>query len=78
MRKRLKYWNGKCYDARHGGAFDRGMADFWYHRPRDPHMYSDSTISSLTITKDAMTEEQIDDYHAGYSCGKADGSQKEY
>ena len=30
-------FNGKVYDARHGGAFDRGSADSYYHRPRDPH-----------------------------------------
>ena len=30
-------FNGVKYDSRHGSPFDRGSADSWYRRPRDPH-----------------------------------------
>ena len=32
------------YDARHGGPFDRGGADFWYGRGFNPHYYKEDAF----------------------------------
>tara|TARA_Y100000022_G_scaffold180057_1_gene171757 strand:- start:137 stop:373 length:237 start_codon:yes stop_codon:yes gene_type:complete len=60
-------WNGATYNGRHGGAFDRGMADAYYRRPREPHYYQNGTKTSPIIKEYQMTEDQISQYHAGYS-----------
>jgi hypothetical protein len=31
------------YDQRHGGPFDRGSADSYYGRVREPHFYVEGT-----------------------------------
>ena len=36
-------FEGQLYDQRHGGPFDRGAADSYYHRPFDPHYYEGAT-----------------------------------
>ena len=33
----------KEYDTTHGSPFDRGSADSYYHRPRDPHYWPAGT-----------------------------------
>lgn len=57
-------WNGKEYDDRHGGPFDRGGADSYYRRPRRPHYFQGDTYSTVEITK--LTPEELDAYNAGY------------
>ena len=37
------------YDQRHGGPYDRGSADAYYHRPYNPHFYAGATYSSPRI-----------------------------
>jgi hypothetical protein len=66
------------YDKRHGGPFDRGMADFWYHRPPQPHYYVGGTYTSDKVTQSDMTEAEIEAYHAGYAEAEACGGQKDY
>lgn len=70
--------NGKTYDERHGGAFDRGSADSYYHRPRDPHYYVGPTSFSERITEDRMTPEAIEAYHAGYDYNEQYGDKKNW
>ena len=53
------------YDKRHGGPFDRGGADSYYGRGRNPHYFVGATYSSPEITVDKMTQEEIDAYNAG-------------
>ena len=60
------YHNGKKYDARHGGAFDRGSADAYYGRPEHPHYYVGDTGMSERITEERMTPEELEAYYAGY------------
>lgn len=71
-------WNGKSYLVRHGDPFDRGQSDFYYGSPRDPHYYIGSVASTPRIGIEGMTDEQIDTYHAGYSCAKDNGDQKDW
>lgn len=66
------------YDTRHGGPFDRGGADFWYHRPRDPHYYVAGTMTSARVGRGDMTAAELDAYHAGYDAAEADGGQKDW
>jgi hypothetical protein len=52
--------------SRHGGAYDRGRADSYYHRSRRPHYFRGGTYDSAAITIDEMTVEQIEAYNQGY------------
>lgn len=68
----------KYYDQRHGGAFDRGRADSWYSRERNPHMFTGATYASLQISQADMTPQQVDDYLAGYEWNERHGGKKNY
>jgi len=67
-------YNGVTYDItwddseiiRHGGPFDRGSADSYYGRQCIPHYYVDATGFSDRLEKDQMTNEEIQQYYAGY------------
>lgn len=71
-------WNGKTYVNVHGGPFDRGSADSYYHRPRDPHYWPDGTHKGIRVGIEDMTPEEIEDYHAGYSYNEAMGDKKDW
>ena len=62
------------YDARHGGPFDRGTADSWYKRGRNPHFYRGASYDSPIVEEKDMTEKQISEYWAGYDDNEADTS----
>ena len=66
------------YDQRHGGPFDRGSADSWYGRPRDPHFYIGDTSMSPRITEPQMRPEEIQAYIAGYQYNEQFGGKKDY
>ena len=51
---------------RHGGCFDRGLADSYYGRPRNPHYYVGATYMSDVVTVENMSAEEIAAYNAGY------------
>lgn len=70
--------NGKLYDGRHGGPFDRGAADSWYNRPPRPHFFTDATYASDEIQEWFMTQAQIAEYHAGYEWNEAQGGKKNW
>lgn len=57
------------FDKRHGGPWDRGLADSYSHRARKPHYFVGATYSSAEITEEDMTEAEIAAYHAGYYAG---------
>jgi hypothetical protein len=65
----------KEYDTAHGSPFDRGAADSWYSRPRDPHY---KTPTGNTVLEVMMTEAQIQAYHAGYDHNEQYGGKKDY
>lgn len=69
-------FNGKKYDSRHGGAFDRGSADSWYDRGRNPHYFVGDTHMSPRVTE--LTPEEIEAYHAGYDYNERFGGKKDY
>jgi hypothetical protein len=64
------------YDTRHGGPFDRGSADSYYHRPRDPHFYVAGTGTSERITD--LTPAEVQAYLAGYQYNEQFGDKKDW
>ena len=66
------------YDQRHGGPFDRGSADSWYSRPRNPHFYIGDTGSSERINEAQMTAQEVQAYLAGYQWNEQFGGKKDY
>ena len=65
-------------DTRHGGPFDRGSADSYYHRGISPHFYVEGTSTSPRIEKGEMTAAQIEDYLAGYEFNEQFGDKKDW
>jgi hypothetical protein len=49
---------------RHGSLYDRGSADSYYRRPKDPHWYPEGTYHGKKVTN--LTEEEIKEYMLGY------------
>ena len=62
----------------HGMPFDRGSADYWYHRPRQPHYWPEGTGHGEKVEADAMTKFEITAYHLGYDEAELQGDQKEW
>tara|TARA_B100001057_G_scaffold287934_1_gene287983 strand:+ start:382 stop:612 length:231 start_codon:yes stop_codon:yes gene_type:complete len=71
-------FNGKVYDDRHGGPFDRGAADSYYRRGITPHFFTGSTNISPYIDSGGMTDDELDAYHAGYRYNQEQGDFKEW
>ena len=66
------------YDTRHGGPFDRGSADSYYGRGRNPHFYVEGTSTSPRIEQSQMTNEEIQAYLAGYQYNEQFGDKKDW
>ena len=64
--------------GRHGGADDRGAADYYYSRPRKPHYYMSATHKSPRVDEQNMTEKEVNEYNEGYDDAERDGDQKNY
>jgi hypothetical protein len=56
----------KSETVRHGGPFDRGSADSYYHRGEQPHYYVGASITSERVEKSDMTEQELLEYYAGF------------
>ena len=68
----------KKIHTRHGGAFDRGSADYYYSRPFEPHYFIGDTYNSPRVDESSMTEEEVEAYQAGWDDAEAHGDRKEY
>jgi len=68
----------ESYDQRHGGAFDRGSADSYYGRPRNPHFYIDGTGTSERVDQSGMSPAEIRAYLAGYQYNEQYGDKKDW
>ena len=69
-------WNGVDYDTKHGSPFDRGSADCYYGRPKDPHYYIGGSVVGLKQVD--LTEEQQQAYLAGYQWQEMSGEKKDW
>ena len=66
------------YDARHGGAYDRGAADSYYGRKYRPHYFKGGTGTSEEVTIERMSPGELEAYDAGYEDNQASGNFKNY
>jgi hypothetical protein len=62
----------------HGSPADRGSADSWYRRPRDPHYWPDGSYNGTRVEAINMTAAELDAYNSGYDAGERSGFHKEY
>ena len=70
------YESREAYDQRHGGPFDRGSADSYYGRGRNPHYYVGGTGTSDRV--DQLTPAEIQAYLAGYQWNEQFGDKKDW
>ena len=64
------------YDQSHGSFFDRGSADSYYGRPRNPHRGGVGGDSGPRI--EAVTEAEMNAYDAGYDYNEEYGDKKDW
>jgi hypothetical protein len=70
-------FRGKTYAQQHGNPFDRGSADSYYDRPRNPHKYPFGTYNGDPV----MLSEGSADYEAymaGYDFNEECGDKKDW
>jgi hypothetical protein len=56
--------------------YDRGSADSYYHRDRNPHWFPEGTYNGDKVT--AMSDEEIAEYNAGYDWNEQYGDKKDW
>jgi hypothetical protein len=66
------------YDTSHGSPYDRGSADSYYGRPRDPHWWPEGTSNGRRREMAEMTAEQVQAYFAGYNDNEQFGDKKQW
>ena len=66
------------WDDRHGGPYDRGGADSYYRRGMNPHYFVGATYQGTRVEQEDMTQEEIDDYVAGYKDNEDAGDFKDW
>lgn len=54
-------------DTSHGSPYDRGSADAYYRRPRDPHYWPNGTYEGARVEAKDMTSLQRAEYEKGYA-----------
>ena len=72
----LVEFNNKSYEQKHGNAFDRGSADSYYHRGRNPHTWPEGTGHGTRVEAVDMTPAELEAYHAGYDYNEEYGDKK--
>ena len=70
--------HGKTYEQQHGNPFDRGSADSYYGRPRDPHWYPEGSYKGTRVEAEQMSDAQLESYHAGYDYNEQFGDKKSW
>jgi hypothetical protein len=78
MELKMRYgeYKGKTYNSDHGSFFDRGAADSYYGRPRDPHRGGVGGMSGPRV--DAKAPADLEAYHAGYDYNEEQGDKKDW
>ena len=75
--KVIQALRGPQFDReQHGSLFDRGSADSYYGRPRDPHWYPEGSYNGNPVTK--LTEAEREEYLAGYNYNEQYGDKKSW
>ena len=60
----------------HGSLFDRGSADSYYGRPRNPHWYPEGSYNGTKVTD--LNPIEIQAYMAGYDWNEQYGDKKSW
>ncbi len=63
---------------RHGGPADRGSADAWYRRGRNPHKFQAGSYTSLKVEGSQLTPEEVAAYNKAFDEGMATGEHKDW
>jgi len=69
----LRDWQ---FQRRHGSLYDRGSADSYYGRARDPHYGGVGGDSGPRV--EAYDESSVAEYMAGYDYNEQFGDKKDY
>jgi hypothetical protein len=62
--------------ADHGSPFDRGCADSYYHRPKDPHKNGVGGGTGPRV--DHLSREEVFFYNMGYEWNEQFGDKKSW
>jgi hypothetical protein len=62
---------------KHGSLYDRGSADSYYGRPRDPHYGGVGGLSGSRVDQ-GLSIDEIKEYYAGYEYNERFGDRKEW
>ncbi len=74
----IKILKGWQFDRKqHGCLYDRGSADSYYGRPRDPH-YGGVGGDSGPRVDQGLSIDEIKEYYAGYEYNERYGDKKDY
>lgn len=76
--KKIIFKEEIAVDKRHGGPYDRGSADAYYRRGKNPHYYVGDSYASELVTEENMTQEELEDYELGYMEQEKSGDFKEW
>jgi hypothetical protein len=71
-------YRGEMFDRSHGSPFDRGSADSWYSRPREPHWYPNGSYNGDPIESKDMSMAELRAYFAGYDYNEQHGGKKDW
>ena len=69
----LRSWQ---FQRKHGSLYDRGSADSHYGRMPNPHYGGVGGDSGPRV--DQLTDEEVAEYHAGYTYNELYGGRKDY
>jgi hypothetical protein len=61
---------------RHGALYDRGQADSYYGRARDPHYWPQGTSNGQRVEE--LNQAEIEEYLAGYDYNEQYGDKKNW
>lgn len=68
---------GPQFDRKsHGSLFDRGRADSYYCRPRDPHWFPMGSYNGEPVAN--LTSAEREEYLAGYEWNEQYGDKKSW
>jgi hypothetical protein len=71
-------YRGETFDRTHGSPFDRGAADSWYSRPREPHYYPNGSYNGDPVESKDMSMAELRAYFAGYDYNEQFGGKKSW
>ena len=72
------YIHGTEVDTSNGSPYDRGAADSYYGRGRQPHYWPSGTYKGTMVPMEMMTLSELIEYHHGYDWNEEYGDKKDW